>query len=96
MKTAEEVFKEQLKTLKRIDPWVARSDFRTKEEILQLMQEYAQEYHQDKIKALPDDEEIRLTSGYKVECEFMSPKWEMYVRGFQQGAEWMRNQMNKL
>jgi len=39
---------------------------------------------------LPDDLEIRIEANSNVESEFKSPKWTMYVKGFIEGAKWMR------
>lgn len=42
------------------------------------------------IGSLPSDEEIAVEADKKVESEFVSPKWAMYVKGFIVGAKWMR------
>lgn len=43
----------------------------------------------------PDDYEIRKESASRVQCEVISPKWAMHMKGFREGANWAISEIQK-
>ena len=99
MKTAEEILLKN-RLLFECDPFTEMY-FKDKNAILQVMQEYAESYHAEKVAEVTESEIIKEATNYGTydqteDCEFPQVETNIHEEmSFYDGLKWMHNRLMK-